>query len=88
MKEGRGARLKNDPTLFTGLFWSGRQALDLGLIDGLASPSQVARQMIGAKDMVDYTPAKSPLDSLVGKLGVTMADHIMTQLGIGSVQLR
>ena len=88
VKTGRGDRLKDDPTLFSGLFWSGRQALDLGLIDGLASPSQVAREMIGQEDIIDYTPAKSPFDNFVGKLGVTMADHVMTMLGIGSVRLQ
>lgn len=88
VKEGRGDRLKDDPTVFTGLFWSGRQALELGLIDGLASPGQVAREMIGQEDIVDYTPQVSPLDAFVGKLGVSMADRFMTLLGLGSVRLQ
>ena len=88
VKEGRGDRLKDDPNIFSGLFWSGRQALDLGLIDGLASPGQVAREIIGQEDVVDYTPSTSPLDAFVGKLGVTMADRFMTSLGIGSIRLQ
>ena len=88
VKEGRGDRLKEDPNIFSGLFWSGRQALDLGLIDGLASPGQVAREIIGQEDIVDYTPKGGPLDRLVGKLGITMADHVMAALGIGSIQLK
>ena len=88
VKEGRGDRLKDDPNIFSGLFWSGRQALDLGLVDGLASPGQVAREIIGQEDIVDYTPRSSPLDSIVGKLGVTMADRFMATLGIGSIRLQ
>ncbi|HVL02717.1 MAG TPA: S49 family peptidase [Dongiaceae bacterium] len=88
VKEGRGDRLKDDPTIFSGLFWSGRQALELGLIDGLASPGQVAREMIGQEEIVDYTPQTSPLDALAGKLGVTMADRFMTMMGMGNVRLQ
>jgi protease-4 len=88
VKEGRGDRLKDDPTIFSGLFWSGRQALELGLIDGLASPGQVAREMIGQEEIVDYTPQTNPFDALVGKLGVTMADRFMAMLGIGNIRLQ
>ncbi len=88
VKEGRGDRLKDDPNIFSGLFWSGRQALELGLVDGLASPGQVAREIIGQEDVVDYTPKNSPLDAFVGKLGVSMADRILTSLGVGLVRLQ
>lgn len=88
VKEGRGDRLKDDPNIFSGLFWSGRQALELGLIDGLASPGQVAREIVGHEDIVDYSPKSSPLDALVGRLGVSMADRIMSVLGIGTVRLQ
>ncbi|HEX4938160.1 MAG TPA: S49 family peptidase [Candidatus Kapabacteria bacterium] len=88
VKEGRGDRLKDDPTIFSGLFWSGRQALELGLIDGLASPGQVAREMIGQEEIVDYTPQVNPFDAFVGKLGVSMADRFMAMLGIGNIRLQ
>ena len=88
VKEGRGDRLKDDPTIFSGLFWSGPQALELGLIDGLASPGQVAREMIGQEEIVDYTPQVNPFDAIVGKLGVTMADRFMAMVGIGSIRLQ
>ena len=55
VKQGRGDRLANNPDLFSGLFWSGEQALPLGLIDGLANSSTVARDIIGAEDIIDYT---------------------------------
>src|SRR5690554_7505358 len=44
VKKGRGDRLADNPDLFSGLVWSGEQALELGLIDGLASSSQIARR--------------------------------------------
>jgi protease IV len=56
VKRGRGDRLKDDPRLFSGLFWTGEQGLELGLVDGLGSASYVARELIGAEDIVDFTP--------------------------------
>jgi len=56
VKKGRQGKLdEDDATIFSGLFWSGRQAKELGLIDGFASPGGVARDIIGQKDIVDYT---------------------------------
>jgi protease-4 len=88
VKEGRGDRIKDDETVFSGLFWSGRQALELGLVDGLASPGQVAREIVGEEKIVDYTPKVSPLDAFTGRLGVSMADRVMASLGIGTVSLK
>jgi protease IV len=73
VKAGRGDRLSNDPRLFTGLFWSGEQALPLGLIDGLANSSTVARDMIGAEEIVDYTLRPSYFDQFAGKLGTSIS---------------
>lgn len=88
VKEGRGDRIKDDEIVFSGLFWSGRQALELGLVDGLASPGQVAREIVGEEDIVDYTPRVSPFDAFTGRLGVAMADHVMASLGIGTITLK
>jgi len=59
VKRGRGERLKDDPRLFSGLFWTGEQGLELGLVDGLGSASHVARELIGAEDIVDFTPRRT-----------------------------
>jgi protease-4 len=56
VKAGRGERLGKDPTLFSGLFWTGEKSLELGLIDGLASTRFVAEQIIGTEKVVDFTP--------------------------------
>lgn len=76
VKAGRGDRLADDPRLFTGLFWSGEQALPLGLIDGLANSSTVARDIIGAEDIIDYTPRPNYLDRFAGKLGATVSQTL------------
>lgn len=55
VKEGRGARLSNEPDLFSGKFWTGRQAVALGLADGLASVNEVAEEVIGAPQLIDFS---------------------------------
>lgn len=71
VKKGRGDRLKDKehPELFSGLVWSGEQALPLGLIDGLGSASSVARDVIGEKELVDFTIQESAFDRFSKKLG-------------------
>ena len=64
VKEGRGKRLQDNPDLFSGLFWTGEDALTLGLIDGLGSDAFVARDKIGAEDMVNFTTEKDLLQRL------------------------
>ncbi len=76
VKQGRGDRLVNNPDLFSGLFWSGEQALPLGLIDGLANSSTVARDIIGAEDIIDYTLRPNYLDQFAGKLGASISQFL------------
>ncbi len=78
VKTGRGERLKNDADIFSGLFWSGEQALELGLIDGLANSSTVARDIVGAEEIVDYTPRPSYLDRFAGSLGVKISETLIS----------
>lgn len=78
VKTGRGERLKNNDEIFSGLFWSGEQALELGLVDGLANSSTVARDIIGAEDIVDYTPRPSYLDRFAGSLGVKISEILIS----------
>jgi protease-4 len=74
VRDGRGDRLKDDPSLFSGLVWTGEQALTLGLVDGLGSSSYVAREILGAEEIVDYTPQPGFLDRFAGQLGATLSD--------------
>lgn len=72
VKEGRGARLKEDPELFGGLVWTGEQALELGLADGLGNVSSVARDVLKAEKVVDVTPEEDLFKRLLDRLGVSI----------------
>jgi protease-4 len=79
VKTGRGDKLAEDPQLFSGLIWSGEQAVPLGLIDGLANSSTVARDIVGAEKIVDYTPRPNYLDRFAGKLGASISGWFYEQ---------
>nr|WP_294975349.1 signal peptide peptidase SppA [uncultured Pseudomonas sp.] len=83
VKKGRGDRLKDKdhPELFSGLIWSGEQALQLGLIDGLGSTSYVAREIIKEKEVVDYTVQETPFDRFAKKLGASVAERMALWMG-------
>jgi protease-4 len=90
VKQGRGDRLKDKehPELFSGLVWSGEQALPLGLIDGLGNASYVARDVIGEKELVDFTVQESPFDRFSKKLGASVAEHLAMWMGFNGPSLR
>lgn len=88
VKAGRGARIKSNPEIFSGLFWTGRQAIKLGVIDGLASPDQVARNMIKESRVVDYTVKPDLLTTLSGKFGVMLGRGLAKSLGLRELGLR
>ena len=90
VKKGRGDRLKDaeHPELFSGLIWSGEQALSLGLIDALGSTSYVAREVIGQEEMVDFTVQESPLDRFTKRLGASVAEHMALWMGLQGPTLR
>ena len=73
VKEGRGKRLVDDEKLFTGLIWTGEESVALGLTDGLGSSGFVAREIIEAEKIIDYTPRPNYLDRFADRLGVAMA---------------
>lgn len=68
VKDGRGERLQNNPDIFSGLFWTGEDAIKLGLIDGLGSDAYVARELIKAEEMVNFTTEKDLLQRLSEKV--------------------
>lgn len=87
VKQGRGDRLKDDPKLFSGLIWSGEQALTLGLVDGLGSTGYVAREIIGEKNIVNFTPKPSPFEAFTDRLGVSIGRTLSSYFGVNG-QLR
>lgn len=84
VRDGRGNRLKETPDMFTGLIWNGEQAMALGLIDGYGSPGKIARDVVGAEDIVDYTTKRNPFDALAGKLGASAGATIAEKMGLSA----
>ena len=69
VKKGRGNRLKESPDLFSGLFWTGEKSIELGLADGYGSLDSVARDVIKAEDIVDYTQKENVAERLAKRFG-------------------
>lgn len=80
VRQGRGKRLKETPEMFSGLVWSGARGIDLGLADALGSLDYVAREVIKAEDIVDYTPQMSITDRLARRIGTAMGDAMQPWL--------
>jgi protease-4 len=73
VKQGRGKRLKEVPGLFSGLFWTGQKSIELGLADEFGSVDSVARDVIKAEDVVDYTNREGFAERLARRFGAGMA---------------
>lgn len=71
VKEGRGAALKDNPDIFSGLVWSGNEAVKLGLVDDLKSTRDVARDVVKAEELFDYTEQENFVDRLSKRLGAS-----------------
>ena len=72
VKEGRGERLKETPDTFTGLFWNGEEAIKLGLADHLGSLDYVAREVVHAEDVIDYTPKENIAERFAKRFGASI----------------
>jgi protease-4 len=84
VKEGRGDRLSDDAEIFSGLFWLGDESEKMGLIDGLASSSQIARDTIGEESIVDFTPKEDIFDRFTDNLGASIGRGMMPANGLVS----
>jgi protease-4 len=80
VKAGRGKRLKESPELFSGLFWTGQQAIDMGLADQLGDIDFVAREVVKAEDLVDYTRRDNVAERLAKKFGAAMGEGAVKAL--------
>jgi protease IV len=80
VKRGRGDRLANDKELFSGLVWSGDRAKRLGLIDDLGSAGFVARKVIGASNIIDFTRKEDYLQWFAEHIGAAFAHGVETRL--------
>ena len=77
--KGRRDRIKNTPELFSGLVWTGERSLELGLVDALGSASYVAREVIGAEDIVDFTSHPDVFEKVARRFGASL----MASLRVG-----
>jgi len=80
VKAGRGKRLKETPELFSGLFWTGQQAVEMGLADQLGNLDFVAREVVKAEELVDYTRRDNVAERLAKKFGAAMGEGAMHAL--------
>lgn len=76
VKQGRGERLKETPEMFSGLVWTGTEGIKLGLVDDIGSEDYVAREIIGAKKIQNFTQEERLIDRLVGKMGAEFGQAI------------
>lgn len=80
VKKGRGEKLKsNDPAIFSGLFWTGEQAVSLGIADRIGSVNALKRELKIDKT-VNYTIEHNPLDSILGRMGATVGQGITSSI--------
>lgn len=87
VKEGRGERLKDGPEIFSGKFWTGEEGIALGLADDIGDVDYVAREVIGAENVVDFTPKPDFFKRFADRLGTSMANVLSEQLGLGANSL-
>jgi protease IV len=87
VKAGRGKRLKETPDTFSGLFWNGDEAIRQGLADKLGNLDYVAREVIKAEEIIDYTPKENVAERLAKRFGAAMGESLVRAMG-SSLKLR
>jgi protease-4 len=88
VREGRGKRLKETPELFSGLLWVGTRSIDLGLADAMGSVDYVAREVIKAEDIVDFTPRENIAERVARRFGAAMAEAMVRVVSATSLTVR
>jgi protease-4 len=77
VRQGRGKRLKETPEMFSGLFWTGQKSIELGLADAMGNVDYVAREVIKAEDIVDFTPHENFVERFARRFGSEMAQSLL-----------
>src|SRR6266850_1495537 len=88
VRKGRGKRLKESPDIFSGLLWTGARSVELGLSDGFGSVDFVAREVIKAEDIFDYTKKQDFTERFAKRFGAAMAGAVAKVLAQGQLNLR
>jgi protease-4 len=84
VRAGRGKRLKETPEMFSGLFWSGARAVEMGLADGFGSVDSVAREVVKVEDIVDYTAHEGLPERVLKKFGASVGAGAVKSLYRGA----
>jgi protease-4 len=74
VRAGRGKRLKETPETFSGLYWTGAKAVEMGLADGFGTVDTVARDIVKAEDIVDYTAHEGLPERVLKKFGAAVGN--------------
>jgi protease-4 len=85
VKAGRGERLKDDPELYSGLYWTGQESVDRGLADGFGDAGHVAREVIGVETIVDFSEHEDVWARLASRIGAAAGEAVGRVLGLGGV---
>ena len=88
VREGRGDRLQENDTVFSGMFWTAEEGKELGLVDGFGSASYVAREIIKEEKIVDYTPQPDYLERFAERFGAASARALAQLMGASGGTLR
>jgi len=88
VRRGRGKRLRDTPGLFSGLMWTGQDSVDMGLADALGGIDYVAREVIKAETIVDFTPKENIAERVARRFGAAMAETLVRLGAAGSLSIR
>jgi protease-4 len=88
VRQGRGERLKETPELFSGLLWVGTRSVELGLADGLGSVDYVAREVIKAEEIVDFTPRENIAERVARRFGAAMSEALVRTITVSAPVIR
>ena len=80
VQEGRGKRLKETPETFSGLFWNGEEAVRQGLADKIGNLDYVAREVVKAEEVIDYTPRDNVAERLAKRFGAAIGQGAVKAL--------
>ncbi|MFG6447225.1 S49 family peptidase [Roseateles sp. BYS180W] len=80
VREGRGQRLKETPEMFSGMYWNGEQAVKMGLADGMGNLDYVAREIVKAEEVIDYTPHDNVAERLAKRFGAAVGEGAVKAL--------
>jgi protease-4 len=85
VRAGRGKRLKENPEIFSGLYWTGAKAVDMGLADGFGTVDTVARDVVKAEDIIDYTAHEGLPERVLKKFGASVGSGAVKSIYRGAV---